>query len=51
VARIDTAEVFAPMRARLWQVVIMIAVLIFGSAAGVGLVWRQQQSRFLPGAV
>jgi PAS domain S-box-containing protein len=46
VARIDTAEVFAPMRARLWQVVIMIAVLIFGSAACVGLVWRQQQSRF-----
>jgi PAS domain S-box-containing protein len=46
VARIDTAEVFAPMRARLWQVVVMICVLIFGSAACVGLVWRQQQSRF-----
>jgi PAS domain S-box-containing protein len=47
VARIDTTEVFAPMRARLWQVVVMICVLIFGSAACVGLVWRQQQSRFL----
>jgi PAS domain S-box-containing protein len=46
VARIDTAEVFAPMRARLWQVVVMICVLIFGSAACVGLVWRQQQARF-----
>jgi PAS domain S-box-containing protein len=46
VARIDIAEVFAPMRARLWQVVVMICVLIFGSAACVGLVWRQQQSRF-----
>jgi PAS domain S-box-containing protein len=46
VARMDTAEVFAPMRARLWQVVVMICVLLFGSAAGVGLVWRQQQSRF-----
>jgi PAS domain S-box-containing protein len=34
------------MRARLWQVVVMICVLIFGSAACVGLVWRQQQSRF-----
>ncbi len=46
VARMDTAEVFAPMRARLWQVVVMICVLLFGSAACVGLVWRQQQSRF-----
>ena len=46
VARMDTAEVFAPMRARLWQVVVMICVLLFGSAAGVGLVWRRQQSRF-----
>ena len=46
VARMDTAEVFAPMRARLWQVVGMICVLLLGSAAGVGLVWRQQSVRF-----
>jgi PAS domain S-box-containing protein len=46
VARMDTAEVFAPMRARLWQVVVMICVLLFGSGACVGLVWRQQRSRF-----
>ncbi len=46
VARIDTAEVFAPMSARLWQVVIMICVLLFGSGACVGLVWRQQRARF-----
>ena len=45
-ARMDTAEVFAPMRARLWQVVVMICVLLFGSGACVGLVWRQQRSRF-----
>jgi PAS domain S-box-containing protein len=46
VARMDTAEVFAPMRARLWQVVVMIGVLLFGSGACVGLIWRQQRSRF-----
>jgi PAS domain S-box-containing protein len=46
VARMDTAEVFAPMRARLWQVVVMICVLLFGSGACVGLVWRQQRVRF-----
>ena len=45
-ARMDTAEVFAPMRSRLWQMVVMICVLILGSAAGVGLVWRQQRVRF-----
>jgi PAS domain S-box-containing protein len=46
VARRDAAEVFAPMRDRLWQVVVMICVLLFGSGACVGLVWRQQRSRF-----
>ena len=46
VARRDVAEVFAPMRDRLWQVVVMICVLLFGSGACVGLVWRQQRSRF-----
>jgi PAS domain S-box-containing protein len=46
VARMDTAEVFAPMRARLWQVVVTIGVLLFGSGACVGLIWRQQRSRF-----
>jgi PAS domain S-box-containing protein len=45
-ARMDTAEVFAPMRARLWQVLVMICVLLFGSWACLGLVWRQQQARF-----
>ncbi len=46
VARMDTAEVFAPMRSHLWQMIVMIGVLILGSAASVGLVWRQQQARF-----
>ncbi len=46
VARMDTAEVFAPMRERLWQVIVMIGVLLFGSLACVGLVWRQQRVRF-----
>ena len=46
VARIDTAEVFAPMKARLWQVVVIICALLFGSAACVGLIWRHQRARF-----
>ena len=46
VARMDVAEVYAPMRARLWQVVGGIVVLLFGAGAGVGLLWRQQSARF-----
>ena len=46
VARMDTAEVYAPLRAQLWQVVVMIGVLLFGAGAGVGLVWRHQRVRF-----
>jgi len=34
------------MRQRLWQVVVMICVLLFGSWACLGLVWRRQQTRF-----
>ncbi len=46
VARRDTAEVFAPLRAQLWQVMIMVGLLLFGAGAGVGLLWRQQSVRF-----
>jgi PAS domain S-box-containing protein len=46
VAREDVAEVFAPLRERLWQLIFTLGVLIFGSGAGVGLVWRQQRVRF-----
>jgi PAS domain S-box-containing protein len=45
-ARMDTAEVFAPMGARLWQVVVTICALLFGSGACVGWVWRHQRARF-----
>ena len=46
VARMDTAEAFAPMREQLWQVAAMIGALLFGAAAFTGLVWRQQRVRF-----
>ena len=46
VARMDTAEVYAPLRERFWQVMVLVAGLLFGAGAGVGLVWRQQRLRF-----
>lgn len=45
VARMDTAEVYAPLTERLWQMVFFIAVLLFGVGATLGLVWRQQTFR------
>jgi len=42
VARMDTAEVYAPIRQRLWQVVVMMGILLFGAGACIGLVWRNQ---------
>ena len=43
VARMDLAEVFPPLRERLWQVVAMLAALLLAAGAGVGLLWWQQR--------
>jgi two-component system sensor kinase FixL len=45
VARIDSTEVFAPLRGRLWQSVVFFGVLILLVFAGLGLVWRQESLR------
>lgn len=46
VARMDAAEVYAPMRERLWLTVLFVGVSLICAAAGVGLVWRDQIARF-----
>jgi PAS domain S-box-containing protein len=46
VARMDLAEVYAPLRERLWLTVLLIAALLLGAGASVGMVWRQQHVRF-----
>jgi PAS domain S-box-containing protein len=46
VARMDRAELFAPLRERLWQMILTVAVLLLGSGAGLGLVWRQRRIRY-----
>jgi signal transduction histidine kinase len=46
VARMDAAEVYGPMRERLWQVILLIGALLLGAGAGVGLIWRHQSVRF-----
>ncbi|GEM_PF-475026 len=46
VARMDEAEVYAPLREKLWEVVFLIVILLLGAGAVLGLVWRNQKSRF-----
>jgi PAS domain S-box-containing protein len=46
VARMDTAEVYAPLRERLWLTVLLVGVLLAGASAGVGAIRRHQRARF-----
>lgn len=45
IAKMDRAEVYAPLRAQLWRVIVIIGLLLFSAGACVGLVWRQQRVR------
>lgn len=51
VARRDLAEIYAPLRAQLWQIITLVAGLLFAAGAGVGFVWRQQRVRFYQASV
>ncbi len=46
VSRMDTSEVYAPIKERLWVITVFVGILLAGAVAGVGLVWRQQRIRF-----
>ena len=45
VSSMDLAEVYAPMRGRFWQAIVLIGILFFGVVSSVGLIWRQQAAR------
>ena len=49
VAKVDTADVYAPLRARLWQTVGFFGVLVATAGVGLGLVWWQQRARYYRG--
>jgi PAS domain S-box-containing protein len=46
VARMDTAEVYAPLRERLWVTILLMGSLLLGTGASVGIVSRQQHVQF-----
>jgi PAS domain S-box-containing protein len=45
VARMDTAEVEAPLRERLWMMVALVSVTLVAAGAGVGVLWRRRGLR------
>ena len=47
IARMDTAEVFEPLRERLWEIVVAAAILLLGAGAALGYLWRRQRARFI----
>jgi PAS domain S-box-containing protein len=46
VSRTDMEEVYAPLKERLWLMIILLGGLIIGAGVSVGIVWHQQRSRF-----
>jgi signal transduction histidine kinase len=46
VARMDTAEVYQPMRETMWLLLLLVGALLVGAGTGVGLIWRQQRLHF-----
>jgi PAS domain S-box-containing protein len=43
VTKVDSAEVYKPVHERLWLVVAMFGVMIFGTGALIRLIWQYQQ--------
>lgn len=45
-ARMDTEEVYAPLKERLRWMIVAFTLLLFSAAAVLGLLWRQQRVQF-----
>ena len=46
VSKMDSSEIYAPIRERLWLVITIVSALMMGAATGVGLIWRQQSAAY-----
>jgi PAS domain S-box-containing protein len=46
VARMDISEVYAPLKERLWVIIVLVGTLLTGASAGVGFLWKQKSARF-----
>ncbi|MEN9563952.1 MAG: hypothetical protein RIR73_2196 [Chloroflexota bacterium] len=45
VSKIDSVDIFAPLRKRAWETFFLVTVWILGAGAGLGGIWRQQRLR------
>ena len=46
VSRMDTSEVYGPVRERLWEVVVFIGIMLLSVFTTLGFFWRHQRARF-----
>ena len=46
ICRMDRAEIYEPLRSRLWLMIIALGALITGAGAGVGAMWRHRRNTF-----
>jgi len=46
VSRIAVSEVYGPLREKLWMTIALVAALLIGGGASVGIVWRGQRAQF-----
>jgi PAS domain S-box-containing protein len=46
VSRMDISEVYGPLREKLWMTIALVAALLLGGGASVGIVWRRQRTQF-----
>ena len=46
VARMDAAEVYAPLRERLSLTILLVGLLLISAGLGIGAIWRRQRVRF-----
>jgi hypothetical protein len=46
VTRMDTAEVYAPLRERLRLTLLLVSLLLISAGLGIGAIWRHQRVRF-----
>jgi PAS domain S-box-containing protein len=46
VARMDLAEVYAPLTQMMWVIMVLIGALLTGAGAGVAMVWRRRSQLF-----
>ena len=46
IARMNISEVYAPLRERMWLMIILVGALLAGAGAGVALLWRHQRNSF-----